>query len=281
MNSFDLTYHIISEPLVQSDSLGYYHQRQEKCMEQAIGIIGGVGPFAGVDLLTKIFKNTIASRDQEHLNVYLTNIPSKIGDRTQFLLHGGDNPADGLFESFSKLAQMGATVVAIPCNTAHAPAIYQTVALRAAQEFPQVTLLNMIEETCAYTAKLFSEGATIGLLATKGTHEVGLYRQYFAAYPKFQLIEPDAEGRNRVHEAIYHTEYGIKAMSPVSDTAKGIIMDEGAKLLDAGASALILGCTELPLAVQECDFQVPLIDPTLLLARAAIRMIAPDKLCSR
>jgi aspartate racemase len=250
-------------------------------MEQAIGVIGGVGPYAGIDLVKKIFDNTIASCDQEHLDVYLTNVPRLIEDRTEFLLHGGENPAQGLFASFQKLALMGATVVAIPCNTAHAQPIFDEVARNAADAFPQVRLLHMIEETCQYIAEQFPNRTTIGLLATRGTHTIGIYRQYLARYEHLHLIEPDEAGQQRVHEAIYHANYGIKAVSPVSERSYKIIKEEGEELVKRGARALILGCTELPLALSPSDIPVPLIDPTQELARSAIRYVAPAKLRER
>ena len=247
-------------------------------MKAAIGVIGGVGPYAGIDLVGKIFDNTIANKDQDHIDLYLTSLPGWIGDRTNFLLNGGDNPAEGLLMSLRKLVAMGANVIGIPCNTAHAPSIYSEVRLDAAREFPEVKLLNMIDETSTYIANQFPQGATVGLMATQGTHAVGLYRQYLASHPQIRLIEPDAEGQRAVHEAIYHPDFGIKAVSPVTDQARRVIQETGRKLIDAGASALILGCTELPLALRSGDVDAVLIDPTLLLARAAIRAASPEKL---
>ena len=55
----------------------------------AIGVVGGVGPFAGTDLVNKIFRHTKAVRDQDHINLIMTSCPSLIPDRTDFLLHGG------------------------------------------------------------------------------------------------------------------------------------------------------------------------------------------------
>jgi aspartate racemase len=247
-------------------------------MEKAIGVIGGVGPYAGLDLVKKIFDHTVANRDQDHLDLYLTNLPERIEDRTTFLLEGGDNPAEGIFQSLEKLVHIGATTIAIPCNTAHAAAIYTVVSERTAQVYPHVTLLNMIDETCRKIAHDFPQGGKIGLLATKGTHAVGVYRQYLDAYPSLQLIEPDLEGRERVHSAIYDPSYGIKAVAPVSAKAIGILEEECRKLVDQEVSAIILGCTELPLALHAGMFSCTLVDPTLVLARAAISSVAPHKL---
>lgn len=247
-------------------------------MEQAIGVIGGVGPYAGLDLVKKVFDNTVASSDQEHVNLYLTSCPSIIGDRTRFLLEGGVNPAEGLYRCFEKLVAIGSAVVVIPCNTAHAQPIFGVVKERALASHPEVRLLNMIEETCAHMAKLFTSGATIGLLATKGTHTVGVYRQNISRYPQLQLIEPDLAAQERVHRAIYDPLYGIKAVSPVTQQATDVLIEEASRLIGQGAQALILGCTELPLALHDGMLPCPLIDPTAILARAALAFVAAEKL---
>jgi aspartate racemase len=247
-------------------------------MEQMIGIIGGVGPYAGLDVVKKIFDNTVASCDQDHLDLHLINIPSKIGDRTDYLLNGGTNPAYALIQGFDQLVKVGATVVGIPCNTAHAPAIFNVLARHVAKAYPAVLLLNMIEETCSQIIDRYPDGVRIGLLATKGTHAVGLYSSYFRHYAKLELLEPSIEDREIVHGAIYDPGYGIKAVTPVSAKAVAILVDQANKLIDRGAEVIILGCTELPLALHEGLVACPLVDPTLVLARAAIQHAAPEKL---
>ena len=247
-------------------------------MEQAIGVIGGVGPYAGLDLVKKVFDNTIARSDQEHVDLYMTSCPSLIGDRTRFLLEGGDNPAQGITACLEKLAIIGATVMVIPCNTAHAPAIFDVVRTRTEASFPNIHLVNMIDETCTSIDRMFPEGATIGLLATKGTHSVAVYSQYIARYPKLRLIEPDKEAQDRVHQAIYDPAYGIKAVSPVSRRSTEVLVEEGNRLIARGSQAIILGCTELPLALHEGMIDCLLIDPTEILARAALEKVAPKKL---
>ena len=268
----------MSRLLVQLLRLGYYLYVTEVVMEKAIGVIGGVGPYAGLDLVKKVFDNTIAASDQEHVDLYLTSTPSIIGDRTRFLLEGGENPADGLYACFEKLAQIGASVVVIPCNTAHASPIYDALREKVIRSHPDVQLLNMILETCGTVSSMFPKGARIGLLATKGTHAIGVYRQYFEQYPNLELLEPDASGQERVHQAIYDTTYGIKAVFPVSQKALAVLLREGKHLVERGADAIILGCTELPLALHEGMLPCPLVDPTTILARAALGAIALDKL---
>ncbi len=247
-------------------------------MRRAIGIIGGVGPYAGIDLVRKVFDNTIAVRDQEHIDLYMSSVPSIIGDRTNFLLNGGDNPAIGLYACFDKLATIGADVIAIPCNTAHAPPIYDEVAALARTHWPDVLLLNMIEETVKVIKAHFAGGATIGLMATLGTHGQRIYQNHFTDEPSFSLIEPDQEGKEAVHRAIYDQGYGIKATPSPSERARRVVKEQANLLIERGADAIILGCTELPLALKAGEVSAHLFDPTEILARAAIAHVAQGKL---
>jgi len=97
-------------------------------MEKIIGIVGGVGPYAGVDLVTKILNLKKAVKDQDHLPLALMSLPGLIHDRTAFLLGETDvNPAYAISRIIMKLRQVGADVVGIPCNTAHAPSIFNLI----------------------------------------------------------------------------------------------------------------------------------------------------------
>ncbi len=235
-------------------------------MGKAIGVVGGVGPFAGTDLVNKVFRHTRATRDQEHISLFLTSCPSIIPDRTEFLLEGGENPAPGIERCISWLAGCGATAVGIACNTAHAPEILSRV------EIPDgVRLVNMIEETSKAVAGM----SKVGLLATLGTLRCNVYDKYIQTF-----IKPDLEVAQAVHAAIYDKGYGIKALSAVSDKARRDVCHAVEHLKEKGCSAVILGCTELPLVFNgEHAFEgVRLIDPTEILAIELIRATEPEKL---
>ena len=233
---------------------------------------------AGADAAQKIFENTNVATDQEHLDLYLTSTPRSIGDRTKFLLEGGSNPAEGLYKNALQLISLGASTLIVPCNTAHAPPIFDVLRKKLHDSHPEITLLHMIEETAKHIGERFPESTTIGLLATKGTHALKTYPNALLAYPHITLIEPSKESQERVHDAIYNQRYGIKAQAPVSKEALAILLEEAHTLYDRGAKALILGCTELPLALTKETISLPLIDPTVVLARSAIKHTEPAKL---
>lgn len=250
-------------------------------MDKVIGIVGGVGPYAGLDLNRKIFDNTRTSgKDQDHLEVYLLSRPSDIEDRSLYLMHKtGRDPAEGIAKTIEKLAAIGANVVGIPCNTAHSPRIYDTIIRLVADKGINVEILHMIEECHRYCRTELPWVKTFGLLSTMGTYQVGIYSRIFHRDGNSRILSPQEDGRRAVHDGVYNTEYGIKAFPyPVSETARALLTDQALSLVRQGAQALILGCTEIPLTLKQAMFGVPVVDSTDVLARALIRSAAPDKL---
>ena len=245
-----------------------------------IGIIGGVGPHAGLDFIRKIFNNTIAVKDQDHINTILISCSSLIPDRANFLLDIENvNPCLGMFECAKKLYAAGAEYICVACNTAHSDRIFLPFCESIEKSLPGLKVVSMIETVAAFVKNYLPKVRTIGYLATKGTYASGIYREHFLKNEKFNVIEPELQGQERIHDAIYSEEFGIKAHSdPVHPKARSILLYEAFKLYDRGADAVILACTELPLALNPLDFSFPIIDPSLLSARHLISLVAPEKL---
>jgi aspartate racemase len=245
-----------------------------------VGIVGGVGPFAGLDLQRKILEQTVAARDQDHLPVITVSWPGPIPDRTEFLLgQTSDNPAYPLLEQLRLLASAGATVAGIPCNTAHAPAIFDVIRAGVAGFERPLRLLHMIDETAAYLAARQPTIKTVGILSTTGTWRAWLYPAALEPLG-YRVVAPDETLQTgTIHPAIYDPAYGIKAAGRVTARARAGLERGIAELRRQGAEAVILGCTEMPLAFPEREYEgLPLIDPTSVLARALIRACQPGKL---
>lgn len=242
----------------------------------AIGIVGGVGPAAGTDLCAKVFANTKALRDQDHIDLYLVSCPSLIPDRTGYLLEGGPNPKEGIFVCLKKLVAMGATALAVCCNTAHSKRIIGE--LNLASLGPDVRFVDLIDETCQALHARFPEGGRIGLLGTVGTLSSGVYDEKFERWPSLELVKCARPLWDRVNDAIYNKVYGIKANSRATEEAVGILLEAVSSLKDEGCKAVVLGCTELPLALSDANSPLPVVDPTEILARALIRATEPEKL---
>ena len=223
-----------------------------------IGIIGGLGPMATKDLFEWIIELTPAKIDQEHLPVIINNIP-QIPDRTKYLLGEGVNPLPNLIKTALELEKMGAEIIAIPCNTAH-------VFLDEIQKkLKKARLVDMIFETKKFISSLQLDPDTkIGLLATTGTVKTNLYQSYF---PKHQLITSTDEIQIRcVMEAIYGAK-GIKAGYLTKRNEK-LLTEALDSLVKNGADIIILGCTEISLALRKkSNKEKNLINPIKILAK--------------
>jgi len=245
--------------------------------EKIIGIVGGVGPYAGLDLAKKIFDQTKAKSDQEHLPIALLSIPQQIEDRTAFLLNETNiNPANAIFTIIRKLEQIGADIIGIACNTAHTPEIFDTILKKLNQANSGVRLFNMIKEVAAYIRTSCSTVKDIGILCTTGAYKTRLYQNILEP-EGFNVIMPDQALQDSVvNKAIYE----IKAQSnPVTEAAEEQVLAGIEHLQKKGAQAIVLGCTELGLAVSAGQAgETVIIDPALILARALIKAAAPHKL---
>jgi aspartate racemase len=251
-----------------------------QCSEKLIGVVGGVGPFAGIDLLGKIAAQTAVSLDQDHLTVLNWSQPAQIVDRTEYLLGEVDeNPAVALAAQVMQLARMGAGVVGIPCNTAHAPRIFNQIRAELAAANCDVKLLHMIEEVGRFVQTNLPDVAQIGVLSTTGTYRAGVYADVMEPLGFTAVLPPLPLQTEKIHPAVYDPVYGIKACGIATAQAQENLQEGIETLKAAGAEAIILGCTELPLAFTNSTAAgLPLIDPTLILARALVREANPAKL---
>jgi aspartate racemase len=241
--------------------------QQKKTRPFKIGIVGGVGPAATVDFLDKIVRNTPARRDQEHIKVVVEQNP-QIPDRTAHLLKGETDPTIALYAACKRLEADGASIVTLPCNTAHA-------FVGRIQPFLSIPIVNMLQETAKAIRQNRDGCAKVGLLATSGTIESRVYHD--AIIPAgFELIVPDAENQERVMNAIYGprgAKAGLTRGECYDDLLAALI-----SLARRGAEVIILGCTELPLLLAQNDAfpvdgkTVAVLDPTDILARKCVSL---------
>ena len=222
---------------------------------KTIGIIGGMGPLATYDLAEKILDNTVASCDQDNIPV-LIDCNTRIADRTAAILHGRADPRPEMKKSAKRLEEAGADVLIMACNTAHY--FYDSVC-----EDISIPVLHMPRLTAQRLLDMGVKKA--GVLATDGTCESGVYGNALKE-EGVEPVYPSAEKQKIIMSLIYdHVKAGIMDFSDLD--IDGVL----AEMQEKGAEALILGCTELPMAFDIIgDTPVPVVDPTEVLARAAV-----------
>lgn len=233
-----------------------------------IGLIGGVGPWASLDVHRKILEQASFTKEQECVSVMHLSFPGKYSDRTEYILgKTTENPAYAFVDELRLLETQGASCAAIICNTAHAAPILNVIQEELGESSLQY--VNIIHETQRAVEK--NNHSRVGLLATLGTYELDLYRNNFNG----TMVYPSKKNRERVHNLIYNVHYGLKTALPKDLTfLYNELTKVASDLLDEGVDALILGCTELPLL---SDFSkcmpVQVYDPNQLLASALLRSV--------
>ncbi|MCX8168636.1 MAG: amino acid racemase [Candidatus Methanomethylicia archaeon] len=224
---------------------------------KVIGILGGLGPEATAELFFRIIKITPAKRDQDHIPIIIFNNP-KVPDRTAAILYGGENPLIELIKTAQKLEKAGVDFIIMPCNTAH----YYYDELKSSVKIP---FLNMIELTVKRIVRIYPNIKSVGLIATTGTIKSGLYQRYLDNYG-IKAIIPSDEDQEVVMRGIYN---GVKAGN--LNLGRNLLLKVANKLIGMGAELIILGCTEVSIAIKSEDLSIPIIDPLQVLAEEAVK----------
>jgi aspartate racemase len=229
-----------------------------------LGVLGGMGPLASAHFMVRLTLLTPAATDQEHIPAVLWSDP-RVPDRT-LARAGGPDPLPVLLAGINGLAVAGCGAIAIPCNTAHG----WFDRMQAATDLP---ILHIVEAAADDLRRVAPRG-TVGVMGTAGTLAMRLYQDRLEALG-WQVITPDDdEMATRVTPAIAAVKANrVKdAYAPLAETV--------ANLAARGASAVVLGCTEIPLGIQAGPWQelpVPLVDTIDALARAAIAWAKPNR----
>ncbi len=255
-----------------------------------IAIIGGAGPDAAIDLQIKLScimkKKLNINFDQEHYRVVIDNNAS-IPNRDEALLNNGPSPLLTYINSAINLEKMGGNILTISCNTAHS--YFEEI-----QKITNMKLVNMIEETASFLYNQYKGLKKVGLLSTSATIKKKLYCNALNKYG-IEVITPDAMHQNNVMQAIYGIKAGVINNKQLNDSNKAkltnlykyvlktkpdiIIKSPRQLLFDAiyhfkqqGIEIVILGCTEIPLALDRKKYKksTVLIDSTEILANAAV-----------
>jgi len=246
-----------------------------------LGVLGGMGPLAGADFMAKLIRATPATCDAEHIPVLLWSVP-QVPDRLAAMAGLGESPVPMLVDALRRMAGCGVDRVAIACNTAHfwydelvagggLPILH--IADAAAQA------LSRAVPAAAQRARDRPAGCRVALLATRGTHRSGFYPPRLAASGHRVLPHDEDIQQRFVDPAIDAVKScRLEAAGELIGAALDALASSSARAAREGRDgetidAVLLGCTELPLAHASMRRPDPLavIDATEALASACVR----------
>jgi len=220
-----------------------------------IGVLGGMGPAATLDFFDRLVHMVRAGGDQDYPPCLIFSA-SQIPDRTAHLTDGGPDPTTALQDAARVLERGGAGLITIPCNSAHAY-------LRPIREAVSIPVLDMIGLAAQRLAQDVCAGTGVGVLAATGTIRLGLYDRALSAIG-LRVISPRPDTQEQVMAVVRSVKSGARGLD-------WRLVRAAEEYQQAGAEVIVLGCTELPLAVDPEAMPLPILDATEVLAETALR----------
>ena len=226
-----------------------------------IGILGGMGTQAGLDFCSKLAKLYRGKLDQQYPMFILynkSNTPKRPENLKKYY-----NVLDELVKGCKMLSKNKCKFIVMPCNTAH----YWHHDIQKKIKIP---LLSMPKEVFKYTKQNCKKNTKIGILCTEATLKTKVYHQYFDK--KYDFISPTKNLQtSSVNKSIKYVKMGkVKEAEKVLRPAVN-------QLIKKKCKKIILGCTELPIALfayksfKKAKDSKLFIDPNLLLAQVCMR----------
>lgn len=221
--------------------------------KNTIGILGGMGPEATALLMSRIIKHTVAEDDSDHIPLLIDNntqVPSRI---KALIEKNGEDPGPVLQKMAHRLETMGASALAMPCNTAHyyAPIIQQAT---------HIPFLNMIDLSVENVAQQ-TDVSQVGMLGSPAIQNLGLFDRAFARkniktfYPQDQLL---------ILEAIQAIKSGRE------DEARPILAQAALEMQDSGTEMVMVACSEFSIISDSIPDTMGMIDTIDVLTEAIV-----------
>ena len=226
-----------------------------------------MGPAASNEFVTRLVAKTPATKDQDHIPFVLWS-DSTVPDRSTSMLNGDDRPLPYLLAGIQGLKTAGCTTIVIPCNTAHF--WFSHLEKQAAWN---AKIIHIVDSVADALRDLKITNGKIGIIGTKATIEYGLY-QYQLNKSGWDCIVPTKEQMNTLVQPAIEL---IKA-NQIAE-AHSMLMTIIHSLVDKGATAVVLGCTEIPLSIRENTVQdTPIINSIDSLVMSAIKEFKKEKI---
>lgn len=225
--------------------------------KKKLGVIGGLGPEASCFFYNRIIKHTKASCDQEHIDMVILS-HATLPDRTGAIKSGDDTEIVRLLTEDAKtLEKLGVSHIAVPCNTSH----YFFDKIQPAVKVP---MIHMVHESVRYAVEHYRNVKKIGIMATDGTIETGLYHKECERLQVTPAV-PSKERQADVMSLIYDE---VKAGKPGDPAKFGRVMKE---FEEQGCDVVILACTELSVYKEKNVVPENCLDAMDVLAEISIK----------
>jgi len=221
-----------------------------------IGIIGGMGPESTAEFYMDLIKicqdNYLAKYDSDYPQIIINSVP--IEDVVEDMSKE-ENIISDLINAAKILESAGCDFLVMPCNTAHY--FFEDI-----QKNVSIPMMSIVKETAK---KIIDKGFNkVGLLATDLTVNKRIYESVFDYY-NINSIKPSKKDQLLVTETIMNILAGKKSPQDKQNLSKII-----KKMINLGAEAIVLGCTDLPIVLKQKDFDIELIDSSKILAKSTI-----------
>ena len=219
-----------------------------------LGVLGGMGPAASAEFLSRLVAKTPAHCDQEHIPTVLWSDP-RVPDRSTAMIAGNNKPLPWLERGVRGLQQAGCDHIVIPCNTAH---FWYNELVELG-----TPITHIVDAVAQELIRLEVQG-TIAVLGTTATMTMNLYQNRLIDWECVTAQGQDAE---QVQQAIDLVKAGF--VSDANKLASPVIQS----FVQKGAQAVILGCTELPLAItQSWWLDIPVVNSIDSLVNAVLQL---------
>jgi len=223
--------------------------------DKLAGVIGGMGPDATVDFMSRVLAYTPAAGDQDHVRMLVDHNP-RVPSRQLAMRGEGEDPGPVLASMAARLEAGGADFIVMPCNLAHA---WQQDIVAATT----IPFISVIDASVSTALEACSDGA-VGLLTTPGCFTAGVYQEALVDHEIVVQTQDELGATMALVER-------IKAGDKSADVAGGL-QALAEKLQERGAQTLIAACTEFPLVLDDSMFNVPFISSTDVLAKKTVAL---------
>ena len=225
---------------------------------ELLGVLGGMGPMATADFFRKLIEETPAQHDDDHVPVVIYSVP-QIPNRDTAITRGTESPLPQMLAGMRSLKTQGAKFVAIPCNTAHF--WYDEL-----QRDGGLPILHIADAACDELERRGAAKARVGLMATEATLQSRIYHDRLLRRGVECVVNPPEERAALIYPGIHAVKRG--ALEDARAAVERAVM----RLFERGVETVILGCTELPVALEAVESATmrSCIDATRALARASV-----------